>query len=84
MNPTHFKNKSGHIVPANEQLIKYWKNLELEPIYKEEKPKDSDTSKRAELKAKTVTELKAMCKEASITGYSKMTEDELIDALLAE
>ncbi len=84
MNPTHFKNKSGHVVKANDTLIKYWKNLDLEPLYKEEKASPAVESKRKELKAKTVTELKAMCKEANITGYSKMTEDELIDALLAE
>ena len=34
------------------------------------------------LKDKTVTELKAMCKELGITGYSRLNEAELVAVIL--
>jgi hypothetical protein len=80
MNATHFKNKSGHIVAANEWLLADWKNLELEPIYQAAiQPDEAVVEKYA---AMTVTELRALCKERGITGYSKMNEAELIDVLM--
>lgn len=80
MIPTHFRNASGHVVKANDWLIEDWKNLDLEPIYKTEKKPSLEEVE--EYKAFTVTELRAKCKAAGVTGYSKMNEAELIEALL--
>lgn len=40
------------------------------------------TFSRTELEGKSVAELKALCKETGITGYSKYKKNELIDVLL--
>lgn len=45
-------------------------------------PSDDDTKLTAkDLKKKTVKELKAMCKERGLTGYSRLNEKELIKLL---
>lgn len=48
----------------------------------EDEAEDSELTEES-LRTLTVVELKAMCKEKGISGYSKLKEDELIELLLA-
>lgn len=79
--PTHFENESGHVVRTNQYLERDYRLLGLKPlyIYDAEPEKAKQPSKDM-----TVKELKAMCKERGITGYSTMNEAELITALQLE
>lgn len=56
---------------------------EKKETQKKEEPKKEATASldKDALQEKTVDELKELCKEQGITGYSKLKKDELIDAL---
>jgi primosomal protein N' len=72
-----------------DKFIRSWEKDKLVQII-EEKEETVDDEKKKEkytaesLKEKNVQELKDICKDLGIRGYSKLTEDELIEKILKE
>lgn len=77
---THYENKLGYRVLANAHLDKYFKEMELRPIFA------GDDISEAEIEAlkaeKTVAELRAQAKELKVPGYSRLNETDLAEAIL--
>ena len=56
------------------------KEVKIEEV-KEETKKEEVKTVKEDLSAKTLTELKAMAKDAGVKGYSTMKKEELINSL---
>ena len=79
---TSAKNKAAPVAKAEKEAVK------AKPAAKKETakaaPKKAAAKPKADLSTKTVAELKAMAKEAGISGYTSLKKVELIAALSAK
>ena len=79
---TSAKKKAAPAAKAEEEAVR------AKPAAKKETakaaPKKAATKPKADLSTKTVAELKAMAKEAGISGYTSLKKAELIAALSAK